>query len=349
DISYGRLLFPGLVGFAPLLVYGWSRIVGRLAVMLILPLILIVLGFPISIIAVNYTHLDVVTAVPADAIPVNVSTGDLTVLAYQLKEKTVAPGKDVKFDLYFTGANPTNPALLLTITDPITLEALGNDTLYPGSAPTDSLQPGVIYRGSFQVGIQRSLPAPSPRQVKIQLGWQLAEDTEYLPLTDANGAQVNALLLDADTLIDSRYQPPELTSKTNASFGDAITLEQYQIRGAEALKPGDAVTVDTVWRTQKPLDGEWSLTVQLLDASGKLIQQADGAFIGYPTAAWRAKARTLETRTLTIPTDTPPGDYQVWVGWYKLDDPTLTRLPVTGEGAANDLYPLSAIVQILEK
>jgi hypothetical protein len=33
-----------------------------------------------------------------------------------------------------------------------------------------------------------------------------------------------------------------------------------------------------------------------------------------------------DSRSLTIPCDTPPGDYPLLVGWYDYDDPTASLL-----------------------
>jgi 4-amino-4-deoxy-L-arabinose transferase-like glycosyltransferase len=339
DISYGRLLFPALVGFAPLMVYGWRNLVGRFAPLALMPLAVFALLFLLTTLPDAYPRLEVVEAVPDSATPVNIRTGDLTLLAYANETDTAAPGETVRFTLYLSGAHPDNPALYITLIDPITNEAVATESVYPGMTGTDELRSDTIYRAHFDVELDDLSQAVSPRQLRLQLGWQTALDTEYLPMTDANDAPINALLLSSATLVDEHYTVSTPQTIVEATFGEAIGLYGYDLERMD-----NTINLNLHWRTLKALPEEYVATVQLLDASGTLITQDDGEIEGYPSTSWREGAETGDTRRITFPPDTLPGEYRVYVGWYRLSD--FARLPAVGEDVTNDLYPLPSVIII---
>ena len=47
----------------------------------------------------------------------------------------------------------------------------------------------------------------------------------------------------------------------------------------------------------------------------------------YPTSRWRKGDLVPDSFAVTIPTDAPPGEYSLVIGWYSY--PSLTRLSLT--------------------
>jgi hypothetical protein len=58
----------------------------------------------------------------------------------------------------------------------------------------------------------------------------------------------------------------------------------------------------------------------------------------FPTTYWQDGYTITDARTLTLPPDLPPGEYQLLIGWYNLE--TLTRLN-TPNGDALVLFTVS--------
>lgn len=343
DISYGRLLFPALVGFIPLMAFGWRQLLGRFAPLLVIPLAVWAWQFPLTTLPAAYPVLTPVATLPNDAVPVNVRAGDLAIVGYQAHTRTATAGDPLAFSLYLRGENPQNPALFVTVLDPITQTAYATSAIYPGGAPTDTRpNADTLYHAPIRLQLPDDLPVLSPRQLRLQLGWQAPLDTDYLPLTAGDNAPLDALVLDAAVLVDARYQPPVYPQAVEGvTFGDALRLSSYAVTQQDS-----ALTVDLAWDVAAPLTGDWVLTVQLLDSTQTLIAQQDGAIAGYPSAAWQGGTRFTESRTLTLPDTLPAGAYHVWLGWYELAD--FTRLQVTvqeqdSERTANTLYLLETV------
>ncbi|HRF46789.1 MAG TPA: hypothetical protein PLC98_04115 [Anaerolineales bacterium] len=113
--------------------------------------------------------------------------------------------------------------------------------------------------------------------------------------------------------------PPRFS---DAVFGP-VALESY------ALDPEPAgLKVRFLWRADQHVDFDFTLFVHVVDRHGNLIAQSDGQPDGgsYPTTLWDIDERFLEERTLAA----PPGEYLVYVGWYRWD--TGERLPAFFEG-----------------
>lgn len=331
DISYGRLLFPGLVGMIPLLVLGWRRILGRFAVLLALPLLAMTALMPHTVIRPAYPRLDVVDAVPASAIPLNVSVedSDLTILGYEPLPRIIARDDAPTLTLYLTGSDARRPALTVAWLGPRGGQNLGQITVYPGMAPTDALASGAIYRApvptapllSDCVGcdIGTSL-------LRLELKWQ-TDGLTTLPTVAASGA-ARPLLIDAGVHVSTAPLPA--TIPVRADFGGVVSLD-----GALLNRTGDSLAVSLVWRIESTPPQDLTATVQVFDADGAFVTNADGDIDGYPARVWIPGTIVYDTRSVALSADLAPGQYTVAVGWYTRGD--LARLPATADVVRDNL------------
>jgi hypothetical protein len=183
---------------------------------------------------------------------------------------------------------------------------------------------------SVQYGETEIPTQPNPSGlVRAALTVHLPPDVP--PLTPAR-VIIQSLYSDAlvyDTrLIDTVLNRPEAAPlpddalKPGLRFGDHITLDGY----TAALNNG-SLNLALYWQTDAALPDDDQVFVHVLDADGKLVAQQDSAPVEnrYPTSAWRVNTLIEDRHLLTV--DLPPGDYQVYIGLYRLTD--LTRLPVT--------------------
>lgn len=356
DISYGRLLFPALIGFAPLIIWGWYHLIRRLmnintsspvtatdenehtsrsvmfiVLTLILPLTLMTVITPFSVMPRAYPSLTVVESLPDETAQLGVSAEGLDLLAYVPHTDTLQPGDEMVFDLYLSGSHPNNPALLATLISPLTLERLGHTEIYPGIAPTDSLDPTQIYRFTMRVPLERVEDEILPPQLlRLRLEWLSPATDQTIPLT-VGGAPLNTLLVDGATIIDPRYTVTVPDSNSvEVVFGEMIALVDYVLE-----RDDNTLSLTFYWRMESArIEEDWTLAVQLVNSTtGEVLNQADGMIPGYPTSAWRDESVIVpDTRTLTLPDGIV--DYHILVGWYN----TERRLTAVGEDIENDLY-----------
>ncbi len=124
----------------------------------------------------------------------------------------------------------------------------------------------------------------------------------------------------------------------DARFGDAILLTGYALAPPDP-RPGDVLLIALRWETLTPISARYTVTNQLLDATGRLAAQVDGEPVGgaRPTDSWAVGDVIADRHALALPADLPPGVYTLYVGLYPWPD--LTRLPV-GDG---DLFRLATL------
>jgi hypothetical protein len=320
DISYGRLVFPGLAAIACLMALGWHGLLRKFAPLLVLPLALGAITLP-TLVNQAYPPLGTVDALPADAIAVGTRAGGMTLEGYRLDTSTVAPGDLARFTLYFSGADARNPALVLAWESNL---AGGRRVVYPGLAAPDQLALGRIYAAQVVLPVEPD-SVFAPRLLRLELGYQVFEEARPLPWIGTDDVGLAALLLDGPVLVDPRHAIPEAQVAMSAQFGDMIRLAGYTLSGTE-LQSGQPFTVILHWETLRAGFADLQMTVQLLDSGGGLVTQSDGGLPNYPPRAWQAGVRATAERVLDIPAGLPEGAYTLAVGWYRLED--FSRLAV---------------------
>jgi uncharacterized membrane protein len=114
-----------------------------------------------------------------------------------------------------------------------------------------------------------------------------------------------------------------------AEFGEAIALDRIYTDMSRG-HPGGAIAVDLTWRALGRVGADYQVFVQLIDQSGRLRAQHDGAPQDQlcATSTWTAGLAVRDEHIVPLPSDLPPGRYELRVGLYSLAD--LLRVPVTG-------------------
>ncbi|MBP6297890.1 MAG: hypothetical protein KA401_00975, partial [Anaerolineae bacterium] len=350
DISYGRLLFPGLVGIVPLLVLGWSRLFGRFMTILTVPLVIVTAVMPYTVIRPAYPTLEQVDALPETAIPLNIRIADstLTVLGYEPMPRTIAQGFGQLPDaappltLYLTGNDPRNPALTVAWLSARLGQNLGQVTMYPGMAPTDALSDSIIYRATIPTAPLLSTCVYDSfafqncdirtGRIRLELKWQT--DGSTILNTTGTDEQNRSILLPGPTFGDDLLASYTVSNnRIAASFGGIVELYTPLVMSEYVLLPNDA-HVNLVWDILAAPPSDLTLTVQIFNSEGAFVANADGDIDGYPAEAWVEGAVTDE-RIISLPDDLAPGTYTVAVSWYRRGD--LVRLPVTAENTRDNL------------
>lgn len=135
------------------------------------------------------------------------------------------------------------------------------------------------------------------------------------------------------TLVVYRRSLRPAENAVGARFGTAIDLVGY--RPADLVgHAGAPLRVTLHWRSSAKLDRDYSVSVQLLDGSGKLVAQHDGmpANNAMPTSTWRPGQDVLDPVSLSLPAALAPGRYTAIVVVY--DHQSLRRLPVGADDHA---------------
>ncbi len=110
-------------------------------------------------------------------------------------------------------------------------------------------------------------------------------------------------------------------------FGEDIVLRQWQLQASVQVSACQTITLESWWQTSNSLDTNYSMTLVIADADGQGITQTDDIPAGIFTQQWLPEKPYLDERTVTIPCDTPPGEYLLLTGIY--DYETVESLAVS--------------------
>jgi hypothetical protein len=317
---------------------------------LVAPLVVLAIGAPFTALAPAFRSARVVGSLPADMRPVNLTSGSLTIHGYTLDADTVQADGQVRLTLFISGANPQNPNLFVKALHPLTEDVLGGVDAYPGMMPTQSLQEGLLYAVPihFRLDPDKVAALDNPYQINLAVGWRVPGDTKsaesvYLPLKAEDGSTSTLALLAGPTVLptQNRTATPQMTA--NVTYNQLIRLSGYTLSSSQ-ISPGQSLDVTMYWQDIAPIADDWTVAVGLLDSASHVITQSDGMPSGYPTSAWRSGTGFTDQRTLSIPLDIKPGNYQLYVGWYRLSDGE--RLTPVGDGVQGSLYIAPSAVQV---
>jgi Ca2+/Na+ antiporter len=209
---------------------------------------------------------------------------------------------------------PTNYSVFLHLDAPNSQTFATVDEAHPENIPTRNWPPGLYLRNLLHLKIPPTLP---PIRYDITVGWydrQSGESLVVLP-SEATTFKLGSIWLTP--------AQPHLPQTPLVHFGPHITLWKAD------YPADDNGSLALYWQTGQPLAQEYTIFVHLLDANGKLLDQADGApYTGlYPLVNWQPGQVIIDSRPLASLLPSQPDLAAIAIGIY--DPTTGERLPAT--------------------
>ncbi|MHB1135135.1 MAG: ArnT family glycosyltransferase [Chloroflexota bacterium] len=123
--------------------------------------------------------------------------------------------------------------------------------------------------------------------------------------------------------------PVQPRQPTDHRFGDWLRLGGY-----DQTQSGQALDLTLHWQALAKPTAAYTVSVQLLDAAGRLVAQQDSPPRAghYPTSYWEAGETVPDEHHLTLPAGLADGEYRLLVVVYTTEGGK--RLPVAGSDAA---------------
>lgn len=346
DTNQGRLLYPALVSLAVLLALGIKTASGQvrwLGAAVLGGLVLWAAVLPWLTIQPAYAKPKPLGETAVIPNPVQIEFGEEIRLAgFALADATLKPGETAVVDLYWgalreIGENYQARVRLLDADwHTVASAAL---VPYQGRYATLLWQPGEIFQDRYTLSPMADTAVPGRGRVVVSLHpW--GNLAEALPVT-VNGLPVGDELTLAQLKIAPLHPPgyqPE--RETHVTFGQEAILLGYDV--AETAVAGTSLPVTLYWQALEPDGRDYTVFIHLLNTNGELVAQADGPpqQNRYPTSIWEAGEQIKDEHQVTLPTDLPPGSYQLTVGLYHLESGQ--RLPI--QSATNPVQPDDRVI-----
>lgn len=185
--------------------------------------------------------------------------------------------------------------------------------------PTSGWRAGERHRDPHGLLLPKTL---RPGRYMVEVGLYPEGSTVRLTATSPAGPPADRALI-GPFRVGIGTPPVAPTIPSNASFGGAFTLIGYD-RPEHADR--GALPVTLYWRADAMMDRDYTVTVQLLDQTGRLVAQRDSQPVdgSYPTTIWRPGEVIPDEHRVPVAA-VPPGDYRLIVAVY---GPGAARLPV---------------------
>ena len=222
---------------------------------------------------------------------------------------------------------------------------------WDGSIQVESaIVPSQAIQGPLPVkGVEResTLMVPLPSQAargvyRVEVELFLAAVRDASPATTLERAPAGPVPA-GHVLVASADDLPEEdgAARRLPLFGFGDNLDLVGIGPVTAAR--GAISLDLYWRARHALDRDYTITVQLLTADGRLLAQTDGYPWGggYPTSFWKPGQTVVDSYKLTLPSEAPLEPGSLIVAVYSLE--TMERLPVADAAgrAMGDYAPLT--------
>lgn len=242
--------------------------------------------------------------------PIQPGSHDFSLQTAEFNVAHAAPGEDVTATLCWRLTQTLSAApLLLQLLDhtgqAVVEQAL---TLTPSSLPG-----GHSLRQQFRLRLPATLATGDYM-------WQLISDNASLSL--------GVLHINAP---DRAFTAPAGLMVLNADLGP---INLYGLSAPLQASPGESISIKLAWESRALLSESYRVFLHLMSAEGVLLAQSDGIPADWtrPTPGWLPGEFVTETRTLTIPPDTPAGSYTLFAGMYLPDSPTRLTTPNFPDG-----------------
>jgi len=132
----------------------------------------------------------------------------------------------------------------------------------------------------------------------------------------------------------------------NVDFSGEIILLGYDIT-PKSPETNQIVDITLYWQAQRPLSSTYQSFVHLVYPEGKIWVQSDNLNPGnFPTNRWPTEYYIRDKHQLTLPGDLPPGDYQISVGLYTLDNSQRLSVLSADYGSRQDNVLLHQTIKI---
>jgi hypothetical protein len=112
------------------------------------------------------------------------------------------------------------------------------------------------------------------------------------------------------------HAPPQIP--VTVTLGGRIGVVGY-----DAKQQQNELRLTIYWQAHTKIKDNYTAFVQIFSSRGSKIAQSDDHQVGgdyYPTSMWDVNEILRDEHMISIPSDTPPGTYRIFVGMYRQPD-----------------------------
>lgn len=370
--SWGRLLYPALPALAVLSAWGliqFPRLAQKLTKtvlppnratrffrftlsaipgLVVLALFTLSLLSPFYYIRAAYAKTPLITEanIPANVTRLDFLYGNeaLRLVGYRIEQPSVQPGQWLPVTLYWQATRPIekNYSTFIHLLDPAG-HSIAQVNTYPdgGRWPTSLLPPGPVLKDTYHIFVPPDVSAPIATRLAIGI-FEFDDPLRAAKTAQNDAGDVIEPIVPGVPVLPQQWPELAPTVSLRANFANQIQLIGYDWVD-QTVQPGQSAALTLYWKTVSAPGKDLNLFIHLVDpVSHAQVTGFDGP-PSFPTGYWQPGTAIIDERTLTFPDSLSPGQYDLYIGWYNLED--FARLPLEQEKPADALRVLSVTVQ----
>jgi len=255
----------------------------------------------------------------------------LRLTGFQIDRRNTAPGDTVGLTLQWEVLAPTatDHSLFIHVLGAGERIIAQRDT-FPGRGllSTTWMTPGHTWIEHYKIAI--SPLAYAPDSLMFAVGMYETATGARLPVQAETPFIVTPT---GDTVTFGDVWLSEATEPTDVYFGKGIVLTGYDLSDVIVAR-GETLQTTLHWRCAARIDGDYTISVQLIDAQWNKAAQSDAWPLdgAAPTSSWQVGQVLEEPRALAIAADVTPGVYNLQLAIYRVNDEgKLEHLPIVWE------------------
>jgi mannosyltransferase len=280
-----------------------------------------------------------VYAVPEEEIsreiqhPMDVRLGDqVRFLGYSMAGSEVRAGDILQLTLFWEALGPmeTRYKVFTHVLDGRS-HIVGQRDAEPvgGARPTTTWQTGEVIADNYGVLIMLATP---PGEHQLEIGMYDAQTGERLPVVEEGQVLGDRLVLEPVRVVKAQVPPLiealGIQHQQQVDYGPVdllgydLTKLGYEHQPDEPLHPGDILHLTLYWQTVAQIDGDFTLTLQLLDEAGTTVVSQDVRPVGgaYPPTAWEPGEIVRDQHNLLLPATASPGKFGFYLQIHGLPE-----------------------------
>ena len=123
----------------------------------------------------------------------------------------------------------------------------------------------------------------------------------------------------AGVKVQANTVPRDQIVPLDVDFNRQIKLTGYYL--AQPLSPDQELKLTLFWQVEAPIEVDFTVFVQLVDANNTIVAQNDGKPQAgfYATPYWQPGELVIDAHTVPLPANLSPGNYDLLVGFYEAD------------------------------
>ncbi len=269
------------------------------------------------------------TRAELNTLPLRADFGNvLRLTGFRMDRRNTVPGDTVGLTLQWTALAPTatDHSLFIHVLGEGERIIAQRDA-FPGRGliSTTWMEPGRAWIEHYEIPIPALAYAPDSLTFAVGM-YETATGARLLVQASAPFTVTPA----GDAVIFGDVWLSEPTQMPEVQFGESIVLSGYVLDDV-IVGRGESLQVTLHWRCAAPIDGDYTISVQLIDDQWRKAAQSDAWPLdgAAPTSSWQAGQRIDELRTLTIAADAAPGVYNLQLAIYRVNAAgELEHLPI---------------------